>query len=139
MKLKSLFLALLVMSAGVVTAQVESGKVYRIVSSKYETVITASPITNKLSCVTKGSAEDYQQMWEFEYSETSEKYTIRNVFSRRYIQNESGTNVAFKTGTDKVYFAIRENAEFPGNYDIDASNRVGGWGLHCASNAEVVP
>ncbi len=139
MKLKSLFLALLVMSAGVVTAQVEKGKVYRIVSSKYETVITASPITNKLSCVTPGSAEDYQQMWEFEYSETSGKYTIRNVFSRRYIQNESGTNVAFKTGTEKVYFAIRENAEFPGNYDIDASNRVGGWGLHCASNAEVVP
>ena len=139
MKLKSLFLALLVMAAGVVTAQVESGKVYRIVSSKYETVITASPITNKLSCVTPGSAEDYQQMWEFEYSETSGKYTIRNVFSRRYIQNESGTNVAFKTGTNKVYFAIRENAEFPGNYDIDASNRVGGWGLHCASNAEVVP
>ena len=139
MKLKSLFLALLVMSAGIVTAQVESGKVYRIVSSKYETVITASPITNKLSCVTPGAADDYQQMWEFEYSETSGKYTIRNVFSRRYIQNESGTNVAFKTGTNKVYFAIRENAEFPGNYDIDASNRVGGWGLHCASNAEVVP
>ena len=45
MKLKSLFLALLVMAAGVVTAQVESGKVYRIVSSKYETVITASPLT----------------------------------------------------------------------------------------------
>ena len=139
MKLKSLFLALLVMSAGVVMAQVESGKVYRIVSSKYETVITASPITNKLSCVTPGSAEDYQQMWEFEYSETSGKYTIRNVFSRRYIQNESGTNVAFKTGFEKVYFAIRENAEFPGNYDIDASNRAGGWGLHCAQNAEVVP
>ena len=139
MKLKSLFLALLVMSAGVVMAQVESGKVYRIVSSKYETVITASPITNKLSCVTPGSADDYQQMWEFEYSETSGKYTIRNVFSRRYIQNESGTNVAFKTGLEKVYFAIRENAEFPGNYDIDASNRVGGWGLHCAQNAEVVP
>ena len=99
MKLKSLFLTLLVMSAGVAMAQVTSGKVYRIVSSKYETVITASPITNKLSCVTKGDASDYQQMWEFEADANGEKYTIRNVFSRRYLQNETGTNVQFKTGT----------------------------------------
>ena len=120
-------------------AQVESGKVYRIVSSKYETVITASPITNKLSCVTKGDASDYQQMWEFEADANGEKYTIRNVFSRRYLQNETGTNVQFKTGTNKVYFAVKENATFPGNYNIDASGRAGGWGLHCASGAAVVP
>ena len=120
-------------------AQVESGKVYRIVSSKYETVITASPITNKLSCVTKGDASDYQQMWEFEADANGEKYTIRNVFSRRYLQNETGTNVQFKTGTNKVYFAVKENTTFPGNYNIDASGRAGGWGLHCASGAAVVP
>ena len=139
MKLKSLFLTLLVMFATVAVAQVESGKVYRIVSSKYETVITASPITHKLSCVTKGDASDYQQMWEFEADAKGEKYAIKNVFSRRYLQNETGTNVQFKTGTDKVYFAVKENATFPGNYNIDASGRAGGWGLHCASGAAVVP
>ena len=130
---------MLVMFSGVVMAQVESGKVYRIVSSKYETVITASPITNALSCVTKGTETDYPQMWEFVLDEASGKYAIQNVFSRRYLQNESRTNYAFVTGNSKVYFEVKENPNFPGNYNIDASGRAGGWGLHCASGASVVP
>ncbi|MBR4989314.1 MAG: M60 family metallopeptidase [Bacteroidaceae bacterium] len=139
MRLKSLFLTLLVMLSGVAMAQVESGKVYRIVSSKYNTVITASPITSKLTCVSKGSEADYQQMWEFTLDANTGKYYIQNVFSRRYIQNESGTNVNFKTGNSMVGFTIRENAVSAGHYNIDASNRAGGWGLHCAQNADVVP
>ena len=76
MKLKSLFLALLVMLSGVVMAQVNSGKVYRIVNSKYGTVITASPVEHKLRCVEKGTADDYQQMWEFTYDADKDKYSI---------------------------------------------------------------
>ena len=139
MKLKSLFLTLLVMLSGVAMAQVQSGKVYRIISSKYGEVITASPITNALSCVSKGSETDYQQMWKFTLDEVSGKYYIENIFSRRYIQNENGTNVAFKTGNSKVGFAVKENASFPGHYNIDASNNAKGWGLHCASGKSVVP
>ena len=137
MKLKSLLLTLLVMFSAVAMAQVESGKVYRIVSSKYGTVITASPISHALSCVTKGSETDYQQMWEF--TENNGKYSIKNVFSRRYLQNESGTNVQFKTGSNVVWFAITENATLKGDYNIDASGRAGGWGLHCDSGSKVVP
>lgn len=139
MKLKSLFLTLLVMFACVATAQVESGKVYRIVSSKYRTVITASPITNSLSCVSAGSETDYQQMWEFTLDETTGKYCIQNVFSRRYIQREGGQNVVFVTGNEKVYFAVKPNETFPNHYVIDASNRAGGWGLHCDGSSNVVP
>ncbi len=137
MKLKSLLLTLLVMFSGVAMAQVESGKVYRIVSSKYGTVITANPISHALSCVTKGSETDYQQMWEF--TENNGKYSIKNVFSRRYLQNESGTNVQFKTGNNVVWFAVTENATLKGDYNIDASGRAGGWGLHCDSGSKVVP
>lgn len=139
MKLKSLFLTLLVMFACVATAQVESGKVYRIVSSKYRTVITASPITNRLSCVSAGSETDYQQMWEFTLDETTGKYCIQNVFSRRYIQREGGQNVVFVTGNEKVYFAVKPNEKFPNHYVIDASNKAGGWGLHCDGSSNVVP
>ena len=139
MKLKSLFLTLLVMFACVATAQVESGKVYRIVSSKYRTVITASPITNRLSCVSAGSETDYQQMWEFTLDETTGKYCIQNVFSRRYIQREGGQNVVFVTGNEKVYFAVKPNEKFPNHYEIDASNKAGGWGLHCDGSSNVVP
>ena len=139
MKLKSLFLALLVMFAGVATAQVESGKVYRIVSSKYRTVITASPITNKLSCVSAGNETDYQQMWEFTLDETTGKYCIQNIFSRRYIQREGSQNVVFVTGNEKVYFAVKPNEKFPNHYVIDASSKAGGWGLHCDGSSNVVP
>ncbi|MBQ2289897.1 MAG: M60 family metallopeptidase, partial [Bacteroidaceae bacterium] len=139
MKLKSLFLALLVMFAGVATAQVESGKVYRIVSSKYRTVITASPITNKLSCVSAGGETDYQQMWEFTLDETTGKYCIQNIFSRRYIQREGSQNVVFVTGNEKVYFAVKPNEKFPNHYVIDASSKAGGWGLHCDGSSNVVP
>ncbi len=139
MKLKSLFLTLLVMFAGVTAAQVESGKVYRIVSSKYNTVITASPITNKLSCVSAGNETDYQQMWEFTLNETTGKYSIQNVFSRRYIQREGGQNAVFVTGNEKVYFAVIPNEAHPDHYEIDASNKAGGWGLHCDGSSNVVP
>ena len=140
MKLKSLFMALLVMLSGVAMAQVQSGKVYRIVSGKYGTVITESLVEHTLSCVTKGGDTDYQQMWEFTQNEKG-KYVISNVLTRRILQNESGTNVAFKTGTDSVFFAVKENANSvcKGYYNIDASSSAKGWGLHCASGATVVP
>ena len=85
-------------------AQVEDGKAYRIVNGKYGTVISASPITHELSCVAEGVDTDYQQMWEFTLDETTGKYCIQNIFSRRYIQREGSQNVIFVTGNEKVYF-----------------------------------
>ena len=119
-------------------AQVESGNVYRIVSAKYGTVITANPVSQELTCVAKGDESDYQQMWKFEEANNG-KFYIMNVFSGRYIQNEERTNWAFKTGNAKVAFAVTENIVLKGKYNIDASGRAGGWGLHCASGATVVP
>lgn len=142
MKLKSLFLTLLVMFASVAMAQVETGKVYRIVSAKYGTVISANPITNKLTCVSKGTESDYQQMWKFTATNNG-KYYIQNLFSQRYIQNEEGRNVLFKTDIDPVAFAVRVNDTYnePGKelYNIDATNRAGGWGMHCDGSSNVVP
>ena len=138
MKLKNFFLALLVMFSGVVMAQVESGKVYRIVSAKYGAVITASPITQKLTCVDKGGESDYPQMWKFEEAGNG-KFYIMNVYSGRYIQNQSQTYQLFETGNEKVAFAVKENTSIGKCYNIDASGRAGGWGMHCASNYDVVP
>ena len=139
MKLKSLLLSLLlIMVTTVASAQVEDGKAYRIVNGKYGTVISASPITHELSCVAEGVDTDYQQMWLFE-KQSDGRFFIQNVFTRRYLQNETGTNVAFRTGNEKVAFAINANSSLKGFYNIDASSRSGGWGLHCASGATVVP
>ena len=125
------------MVSSVAMAQVEDGKAYRIVNGKYGTVISASPITHQLNCVAEGTDTDYQQMWMFEKQDDG-RFLIKNVFTRRYVQNESGTNVAFKTGSEKVSFAIKANS-IKGYYNIDASSKSGGWGLHCASGATVVP
>lgn len=138
MKLKSLFLAVLVLFSCAVMAQVESGKVYRIVSGKYGTVITSSLVDHTLSCVAEGSGEDYQQMWQFTLEDNG-KYSIKNIFTGRYIQHQEYTNNAFKTGSSKVYFAIKENPELEGYYNVDATSKAAGWGLHCASSASVVP
>ena len=109
MKLKSLLLSLLIMVTTVAVAQVEGEKAYRIVNSQYGTVITESLTTHQLVCVTSGSATDYQQMWMFEKQDDG-RFFIQNVFTNRYVQNESGTNVLFKTGTAGVAFAIKEKA-----------------------------
>ena len=139
MKLKSLFLTLLVMLSSVVMAQVESGKVYRIVSSKYGTVITANPLSHKLTCVTKGDDSDYQQMWKFE-SDNDGKFYIMNVFSGRYIQSNTSTNVLYVTGTEKVGFFVRENVKLSGCYNIDINSNSGdNSGLHCDASSNVVP
>lgn len=129
---------MLVMLSGVVMAQVESGKVYRIVSGKYGTVITSSLAEHTLSCVEEGGSTDYQQMWQFT-QENNGKFSIKNVFTGRYIQHQEYTNSAFKTGSSKVEFAIKENSELKGYYNIDATSKAAGWGLHCAQNAAVVP
>ena len=137
MKLKSLFLALLVMFSGVVMAQVESGKVYRIVSAKYNTVITANPITHRMTCVAPGGNEDYWQLWEFVAMDGG-KYAIKNVLTGLYVQGSGGQNSIYLTESTQVPFKIVENPELPGKYNIDNNdNRT--WGLHCDSGSKIVP
>ena len=80
------------MFAAIATAQVEDGKVYRIVSAKYGTVVSENPITHKLSCTSKGTETDYQEMWKFAATADG-KFTIQNVYTQRYIQYETGKNV----------------------------------------------
>ena len=100
-------MALLVMLSGVAMAQVQSGKVYRIVSGKYGTVITESLVEHTLSCVTKGGDTDYQQMWEFTQNENG-KYVISNVLTRRILQNESGIALPDRTTLYEAYADVVE-------------------------------
>ena len=137
MKLKSLLLSLLVMFAAIATAQVEDGKVYRIVSAKYGTVVSENPITHKLSCTSKGTETDYQEMWKFAATADG-KFTIQNVYTQRYIQYETGKNVVWRTATDQILFSIAETPNLKGCYNIDRA--VGNnWGMHCDGSSNIVP
>ena len=137
MKLKTLLTAFLVMLATFAVAQVEDGKIYRIVSAKYGTVMSESPILHTLSCATKGSATDYHEMWKFNAAGDG-KYTIQNVYTQRYIQYETGKNVIWRTGTNLTQFSVAETPGLKGCYNIDraAGNN---WGMHCDGSSNIVP
>lgn len=138
MKLKSLLTAFFVMLATFAMAQVEDGKVYRIVSSKYDNkVVSESPIKNTLSCTPKGDAKSYQEMWKFTAAEDG-RFTIQNVYTQRYVQYETGRNVQWKTGLTETRFAVTENAALKGNYNIDLTAGTN-WGMHCDGSSNIVP
>ncbi len=137
MKLKTLLTALFVMLATFATAQVEDGKVYRIVSAKYGTVMSESPILHTLSCASKGTAADYHEMWQFDAADDG-KFTIRNVYTQRYVQYESGRNVVWKTGNTLTQFTVTENPALKGCYNIDLTPTKN-WGAHCDGSGNIVP
>lgn len=118
-------------------AQVENGKVYRIVSSKYGSVMSESPIMNTLSCAPKGDEKSYQEMWKFTAAEDG-RFTIRNVYTQRYVQYEAGRNVQWKTGLSETQFAVTENEKLKGHYNIDLTAGKN-WGMHCDGSSNIVP
>ena len=137
MKLKSLLTAFLVMLATFAFAQVEDGKIYRIVSAKYGTVMSESPILHTLSCASKGTETDYHEMWKFNAAGDG-KYTIQNVYTQRYIQYETGRNVQWKTGNTVTQFTVTENPMLKGCYNIDLTPTKN-WGMHCDGSSNIVP
>ena len=137
MKLKSLLTAFLVMLTTFAMAQVEDGKVYRIVSSKYGTVVSESPIKSTLSCTPKGDEKSYQEMWKFTATDDG-RFTIQNVYTQRYMQYAAGKNVQWKTGLSETQFAVTENATLKKNYNIDLTAGRN-WGMHCDGSSNIVP
>ena len=137
MKLKTLLTAFLVMLATFATAQVEDGKIYRIVSAKYGTVVSESPILHTLSCASKGTDTDYHEMWKFNAVDDG-KFTIQNVYTQRYVQYETVKNVVWKTGTTLTSFAVVENSALKGCYNIDIAAGKN-WGMHCDGSSNIVP
>ena len=125
------------MLATFATAQVEDGKVYRIVSAKYGTVMSESPILHTLSCASKGTATDYHEMWQFNAAGDG-KFTIRNVYTQRYVQYETGRNVVWKTGNTLTQFTVTENSLLKGCYNIDLTPTKN-WGAHCDGSGNIVP
>ena len=118
-------------------AQVENGKVYRIVNAKYGTVMSESPILHTLSCASKGTATDYHEMWMFNAADDG-KFTIQNVYTQRYVQYEAGKNVIWKTGTTLTQFTVTENPILKDCYNIDLTPTKD-WGAHCDGSGNIVP
>ena len=141
MKIKTLLSTLLVMFAAVsVTAQIESGKVYRMVNKLYGTVAAESAVNNTINCEKRGTSSDWQQLWIITETATESLYTIQNVYTGRNLHFESATNRPFYTVKDENYaLFINDNSSyFSGCYAITVSKNSN-WAMHCASNSVCVP
>ena len=141
MKIKTLLSTLLVMFAAVsVTAQIESGKVYRMVNKLYGTVAAESAVNNTINCEKRGTSSDWQQLWIITETATESLYTIQNVYTGRNLHFESATNNPFYTVKDENYaLFINDNSSyFSGCYAITISKNSN-WAMHCASNSVCVP
>lgn len=123
-----------------VTAQIESGKVYRMVNKLYGTVAAESAVNNTINCEKRGTSSDWQQLWIITETATESLYTIQNVYTGRNLHFESATNNPFYTVKDKNYaLFINDNSSyFSGCYAITISKNSN-WAMHCASNSVCVP
>ncbi|MBQ8365772.1 MAG: M60 family metallopeptidase [Bacteroidaceae bacterium] len=141
MKIRTLLTTLLVMFATVATtAQIESGKVYRIVNKMYGTVAAESAVNNTVNCENKGTNTDWQQLWIITDAGLSSYYTIQNVYTGRNLHFEQSTNNPFYTVQNANYaLFINDNSSvFSGCYTITQS-KGSNWAMHCASNTVCVP
>lgn len=122
------------------TAQVESGKVYRMVNKLYGTVAAESAVNNTVNCEAIGTNTDWQQMWIITETATEGLYTIQNVYTGRNLHFENATNYPFYTVKDAGYaLYINDNSQyFSGCYTISQAKN-GNWAMHCASSGTCVP
>lgn len=122
------------------TAQIESGKVYRLVNKLYGTVASESAVNHTINCENAGTNNDWQQMWIITETATESMYTIQNVYTSRNLHFENGTNVPFYTVNDAGYaLYINDNsAYFSGCYTI-TQTKNNNWAMHCASSGTCVP
>lgn len=138
MKKRTLLSALAMLLVSVATmAQVESGKVYRIVNKMYGSYAYESAVDNTIRCSASGTSTDYNQFWIVTETSVESNYTLQNVYTGRYAAFNNSS--AFTTITLPTYMYINDNSSvFSGCYTF-TSTKGGGWGMHCNSSATCVP
>lgn len=121
-------------------AQIESGKVYRIVNLNYGTVASEKFVDNTVSCNSVGSKSDYNQLWIITETAVEGKYTIQNVFTGRNLHFNQYTNQKFYTVVDETYglFINDNSALFAGGYTITQAKN-NSLTMHCDGSSNCVP
>ena len=114
----------------------EDGVVYRLVNTFRENAILSEDYgANTLHCKAKKDG-DYSQLWMFVKS--GEGWNIQNIFTGKYVQNETEISKKFATGNSPAIFHVSRNSGF----DTECYNFVnksgGTTGIHCAGDYNVV-
>ena len=104
MKFRLFLLTLSAMLFTMVSAQIESGKVYRIKNAKYSTYAQEDINSHTVVCDKKNSAK-YNQLWQL--NEQDGKYSLRNVQTGWYLQPQESMEISFYTlSGDEFFFTV---------------------------------
>lgn len=114
----------------------QSGKIYKIVNpSRGNLKIAEDILGHVVYCPGDLNGKVYQY-WQLEQS--GNNWTIKNVYTGRYLQNQNTIYQSFTTGTNPATFNIIENSTVGNDY-YTIKNGNGSWGLHCDAAAALVP
>lgn len=132
---------LLLLLASVVTAQAqnfpEDGATYRLLNTFRTGVILTEDYGQSFLFCKSPVENDYSQLWRF--TKDGDGWNIQNIFTGRYIQNETDNSKYFSTAKEPAVLYVSRNNGF----SIECYNIVNTagatWGVHCAGDYNVVP
>ena len=107
-------------------AQPAKGKYYRFLNQKYNKVMKENWSSQDVTCNTVDN-DDYTQVWM--YTSTG---ALQNVYTGRYIQDQSGTSATFKTGATAQSVSFTKLSD--GHYYLQTNSHA----LHCDAAQNVV-
>ncbi|MCR5819608.1 MAG: M60 family metallopeptidase [Bacteroidaceae bacterium] len=111
-------------------SSIESGKYYRLYNNSYSS-LSMSDVGGAVSGKTSDDA-DYSQVWQLTASDT--KYTLKNLFTGKYIQSNPGTSVQYATAEGSYAFNAQTSTDASGNTIFSFQDPSATWyGLHCAN------
>ena len=136
MKFRLFLLTLSAMLFTMVSAQIESGKVYRIKNAKYSTYAQEDINSHTVVCDKKNSAK-YNQLWQL--NEQDGKYSLRNVQTGWYLQPQESMEISFYTlSGDEFFFTVAKNEKFTNYYNIGSAIKKELY-MSCSTTGKVVP
>ena len=107
-------------------AQPTKGKYYRITNANYGSVMTENWGNSTVTCTGKDLSA-YNQVWHYTTSGA-----LKNVYTGKYIQNQTGTSQTFTTGSTSVTVSFTKQDD--GHYGIN----INGNQMHCDAARNVV-
>lgn len=136
MRLKFYLFAVLAMLFSTASAQLETGKVYRIKNAIYGPYVHEDPVTHLLRGDKQDNGNDkYAQMWIAEGE--NGKFAFQNVYTGRYIEPNGSMVRVYNTVTDNGYRFDILNSTCEGYYDI-RSYVSGEWFMSCSYDGKIL-
>lgn len=114
----------------------EDGKIYKIVCPSRGNLMIAEDISRHTIYCPEDLGNKLYQYWQLE--QVGSNFAIKNVYTGRYLQNQTQLYSEFSTGTTAAQFNIFANTDMEGEY-YTIRNNGHYYGLHCDAASALVP